>query len=385
MNVYLDNSATTRPSPEVLKSMHEVLEKYYGNPSSLHRLGTEAEHLLRRSRELIANLLQVASSEIIFTSGGTEGNNLAIKGIAFEYQKRGKHIITTQIEHASVYEACQALEENFGFQVTYLPVNKEGLISINDLREAIREDTILVSIMHVNNEIGTIQPIEQIGLLLKRFPKILFHVDDVQGYGKVPLSIKGSHIDLLTISGHKFHAPKGIGLLYVREGVHLLPLFHGGAQQDGTRPGTENVAGIVALAKAMRIVKEREGEERIHLRGLQMKAIESLRGLQHMRINTPIESGFTSPHILNISFMGIKPEVIVHALEERGILISTRSACSSKVQKPSRILTAMGLKEDEANSAIRISFSAINTTQEIEYLGKVMQEIVPYYQKIMKV
>lgn len=385
MKVYFDNSATTKPSEEVIQSMNEVLERYFGNPSSLHHIGAEAEQLLSKSKELVAKLFGVHAAEIVFTSGGTESNNLAIQGVAFGYQQRGKHLITTQIEHPSVFEVCQALEKNFGFEVTYLPVDRNGVVSLDEVKSAIREDTILVSIMHVNNELGSVQPILEIGKLLQKYPKALFHVDQVQGFGKAPLSIRESHIDLLSISGHKLHAPKGTGLLFVKNNVHLYPLFHGGQQQRGIRPGTENIPGIVALAKALRIVKEDEHKHIAHLLRLKEETVKALQQIDDVLINSPLDKELSAPHIINASFKGLKPEVLVHALEEKGIYVSTKSACTSKIQKTSRILSSCGLSDEEANSALRISFSLTNTLDEVEYFTKVITELVPYYKKILKV
>lgn len=385
MKVYFDNSATTIPAKEVIQSMTDVLERFYGNPSSLHQLGAEAEQLLTRSKEQVASLLDVRASEIVFTSGGTESNNLALKGAAFAYQQRGKHIITSQIEHASVYEVCKDLEKHFGFQVTYLPVDKNGIVSVEDVEKSIREDTILVSIMHVNNELGSIQPITEIGKRLQQYPKLRFHVDQVQGFGKVPLSIRESHIDLLSLSGHKMHAPKGTGILVVKNGVKLYPLLHGGDQQQGVRPGTENVAGSVAFAKALRMIKEREQDHMQHLLTLKEKATHALEKLENVSIHSPLNRERSAPHILNASVKGIKPEILVHALEEKGIYVSTKSACSSKNEEPSRILRATGMSDAEANSAFRISFSIDNHVEEVDYFADIIQQIVPHYQNIMKV
>jgi cysteine desulfurase len=385
MKVYFDNSATTKPSEEVMKSMNGVSERYFGNPSSLHQLGAEAEQLLSKSKEQVAKLIGVDPSEIIFTSGGTESNNIAIQGVAFGYQQRGKHLITSQVEHPSVYEVFKALERNFGFQVTYLPVNRNGVVSLDDVKDALRDDTILVSIMHVNNELGSMQPISEIGKLLQNYPKALFHVDQVQGFGKAHLSIRESHIDLLSLSGHKLHAPKGTGLLFVKNNVHLYPLFHGGQQQRGIRPGTENIPGIVALAKALRIVKENEQKHIAYLLRLKEETVKALQQIKDVTINSPLAQDISAPHIINASFKGLKPEVLVHALEEEGIYVSTKSACTSKIQKTSRILSSCGLSDDEADSALRISFSLTNTLDEVDYFAKVITEIVPYYKKVLKV
>src|SRR5690625_1869009 len=242
--IYLDNSATTKPDPSVLNSFYKVSNQYFGNPSSIHELGGEVEKLHNRAREQAAQLLQVNTDEIVFTSGGTEGNNLAIKGIAWKHQQRGKHIITSSVEHSSVYETCKRLEE-LGFHITYLPVDQSGVINIEQLEQAITSETILVAVMHVNNEIGTIQPIIEIGNILKKYPKVFFHVDAVQSFGKVPLTLQNTGIDLSTFSGHKIHGLKGTGMLYIRNGTTVFPLLHGGGQEDGFRSGTENVAGNV--------------------------------------------------------------------------------------------------------------------------------------------
>ncbi len=382
-NVYLDNSATTQPAEACIKTMNQVSQVYYGNPSSLHHLGVQAEQIIHKARSLIGSLLGVAADALIFTSGGTEGNNLAIKGAAFQYQNRGKHIITTTVEHASVFEACLALEKHFGFRVTYLKVDKEGRISPDDIKAAICDDTILVSVLHVNNETGTIQPIEEMASLLQDYPKILFHTDYVQGLGKVPLSFK--HIDLVTMSGHKIKAPKATGLLYVRPGVKLFPLFHGGMQQKGVRPGTENTPGIAALAKAIRFMIEQVDENKIQLSLLRKCLLQGIAELPYTRLVSPGDPTIAVPHIVSLSFPGLKSEVLVHALEEKGIYISTKSACSSKSEQPSRILTAMGLTNEEANGTIRISFSPENTLEEINYVVSVLKAIIPYYQKILRV
>ncbi|WP_318842371.1 cysteine desulfurase family protein [Virgibacillus alimentarius] len=255
--IYLDNSATTKPNPAVLESYRHISEMMFANPSSIHQFGGESEKLLFKAKDQASYLLGVSRGEIIFTSGGTEGNNLAIKGIALKHQKRGKHIITSTIEHPSVYNTCNSLE-SLGFEITYLPVNEKGEVSTKELKSAIRNDTILISIMHVNNELGTIQPIEEISQIAKKHPKLFLHVDGVQGLGKVPLSLDNSGIDLCTFSGHKIHGLKGTGILYVKNGTTLFPLFHGGNQESGIRSGTENLAGSVSLVKALRLMKERE-------------------------------------------------------------------------------------------------------------------------------
>lgn len=374
--IYLDNSATTIPDSSVLKSFEQVNQKYFANPSSLHRLGGEAEQLLMQARRQIAELMQVKSEEIIFTSGGTEGNNLAIKGIALRHQNRGKHMITTTIEHPSVYETFQALE-SLGFEVTYIDVDCNGVVDVDALKKAIRDDTILMSVMHVNNELGSIQPIQAIGEIAKNYPKLYFHVDDVQGFGKIPISYREWGIDLCTISGHKIHGLKGTGLLFTRENIDLFPLFHGGNQENKLRSGTENLAGIVSLARAVRLMKEDEMKKKEHLLALNRKLRKELAKIDEVTINSP-EDG--APHILNISVPRLKPEVIIHKLSEENIYISTRSACSSKEVEKSRILEACGFEEAIAKSALRISLSYQTTMEEInvftETLAKVLRQLL---------
>lgn len=379
--IYLDNSATTPPYPEVVDVVQKAMLSYFGNPSSLHQKGVEAENLLKQARTVSAQALQCKPSEIIFTSGGTEGNNAAIKGVAFQYQSRGKHVITTAVEHPSVYDAFGQLE-SFGFEVTYLPVNREGRVSLQDVKQAIRPDTILVSIMHVNNELGTIQPIGEIGTFLKLHPRILFHVDAVQSFGKVPFKMKNWGIDLLTLSAHKFHGPRGTGILAKREGIALMPLLAGGGQEGGYRSGTENIPGIAGLAKAIRMTAESQGKTMIHLQKLIQELRLGLETIPECVINTP-QNG-SAPHIMNISFPGMKAEVLVHALEEHGIMVSTKSACSSKVQEPSRVLLATGVKREQAISSIRVSLGAATQMEEIQLFLKGLKESLARISPYMK-
>lgn len=361
--IYLDNSATTKPFPEAIDSFVAVASGYFANPSSLHGLGMKAERLLAQAREQVAAMLRVKPGEIVFTSGGTEANNLAIKGVAWQYRQRGRHIITTEIEHPSVAEPCRQLEE-LGFEVTYLPVDRDGRVSAKQVERALRDDTILVSVMHVNNEVGTVQPIEEIGALLARYPKTLFHVDRVQGISKVPLDLQRAGVDLCTISAHKFHGLRGAGALYVREGVRLMPLLAGGGQEMRLRSGTENVAAIVAMAKALRLAMERYERDIGRLKELKDKWLEALAAVPDIAINTPRDGA--APHIINFSLKpSLKPEVFVHELEKSGVYVSTTSACSSKKKAPSKTLLAMGLGEDRAERGIRISLSFDNTQEEI--------------------
>jgi cysteine desulfurase len=372
--IYLDNSATTKPFPEVIDSFVTVATKYFGNPSSLHELGMKSERLLTQAREQIAAALEVKPSEIIFTSGGTEANNFAIKGVAFQYRHRGKHIITTAIEHPSVSEPCQQLEQ-LGFEVTYLPVNEHGLVTVEQVKKALREDTILVSIMHVNNEVGAIQPVEEIGALLAHYPKTIFHVDRVQGISKVPLDMKKARIDLCTMSAHKFHGLRGAGILYVRQGIRLSPLLAGGGQEMQLRSGTENVPAIVAMAKALRISLEKYDKQIDYLWEVKQTWLNELKAIPEIQINTPVEH--SAPHIINFSLKpGMKPEVFVHELAKNDIFVSTTSACSSKKKAPSKTLLAMGVGDERAESGIRISLSFENTLEEIPLAVAAMKKAI---------
>ncbi len=378
--IYLDNSATTKPFDECLDSYIKVATTYFGNPSSLHGIGGQAEKLLSQSRAQIASLLHVKPQEIIFTSGGSEGNNLAIKGIALQYKNRGKHIITTSIEHPSVSEACKQLTD-LGFEITYLPVDENGVVSIEHLKNTIREDTILVSIIHVNNEVGTIQPIEEIGKLLEKYPKIIYHVDHVQGIGKTHLDFNHAKLDLCTISGHKFNGLKGTGVLFVRQGMRIKSLITGGDQEMQKRAGTQNVAGSVALAKALRLTMEKKDKNIKHLICLKKAIVEKLLKINGVKIHTPEES--SAPHIINFSIDGLKPEVFVHLLEENEIYVSTTSACSSKNNEPSKTLLAMGVPEGQANSSIRISLSHENQVEEVPILISAIENAIKKLQHVM--
>lgn len=381
MVIYLDNSATTRPHPQVVETVRRAMESYYGNPSSLHHKGVEAESVLKQARAVAAQYLGCKPGEIIFTSGGTESNNTAIKGVAFQYQSRGKHIITSQVEHPAVYDVCKQME-GLGFLVTYLPVDRDGRVSVEDVKRAMRPDTILVSIMHVNNELGTIQPIVEIGQYLKNFPKVLFHVDAVQSIGKVPIRIKDSGIDLLSISAHKFYGPRGAGILFKREGLIIHPLLMGGGQEGGVRSGTENLPAIAGMAKAFRILEDMGTVESIRLQGLLQQLREGISGIDGCIVNTP-ETG-AAPHIMNLSVPGVKAEVLLHALEEKGFLISTKSACSSKANEPSRVLTAVGIERDCALSSLRISLGRENKTDDIKPFISALEQCVKSLRSYMK-
>ncbi len=378
--IYLDNSATTKPLPEVLESFRKSAETFYANPSSVHQLGSDAERMLTKSRTLIADQIGIKASEVLFTSGGTESNNLAIKGIAFKHQSRGKHMVTTTIEHPSVLEAFRSLE-SIGFEVTYVKVDETGRVDPDEIDKAIRKDTILVSVMSVNNEIGTVQPIEAIGRLTKKHPKLFFHVDHVQGFGKIPLHIKRSNIDLCSVSGHKIHGLKGTGALFVRKNVSLFPLLHGGNQEQKMRAGTENLPGIVALAKAIRLIKEKEKNQLQELTALQSDLRHQLLQIDDLVINSPEDS---APHIINISLPGFKPEVLIHKLADSEIYISTKSACSSKQSDISAVLEACQLAADRTTSSLRISLSYQNTKTEIDQFVQVLKKAVVHLTRSMR-
>lgn len=377
--IYFDNSATTLPYPEVVDTFSTVARTYFANPSSLHPLGKEVEQLLTSARQKIATGLDVQPQEIVFTSGGTEGNNLSIKGIASQYRDRGNHIITSTIEHSATYDTCKKLEKE-GFQITYLPPNEQGVILIRQVAEAITEKTILVSLIHVNNEVGSIQPIEEIGQLLKGYPRINFHVDNVQGITKVALPLKGT-VDLCTMSAHKFHGLNGNGILYVREGLKIDSLFSGGSQERGIRPGTENVAGVVAMTKALRMAMEQQKEKISVVEEISRWLEQECSKIDGVFINSPKKR---APHILNISVTHLKPEVIVQALAEKEVYISTKSACSSKKNEPSRVLISSGFDEARSSAAIRLSFSFENTMEEAIQFLEIFKAVVISMKKVVK-
>ena len=381
MEVYLDNSATTKSYACVAETVSKVMVDDYGNPSSMHMKGVEAERYIRWAKEVIAGNLKVSEKEIVITSGGTEGDNLALIGAAAASRRAGCHIITTCIEHPAVLQTMRYLE-NQGFQVTYLPVDRYGILNLEDLRCAIRRDTILVSIMHTNNEVGSLQPIEEAGALIKSInPRIIFHVDAVQGYGKFRIYPKRMHIDLLTVSGHKIHGPKGVGFLYINEKVRISPIVFGGGQQKGMRSGTENVPGIAGLGRAVEKIYENLEEERAAMYGLKEHFIRGVLQIPDIRING-LTGEKSAPHVVSVSFRGIRSEVLLHALEEKGIYVSAGSACASnKAPKPSDTLRAMGVEKDLLDSTLRFSFSVFTTEEEIDYTLQTLYDIVPMLRK----
>ncbi len=393
--LYFDHCSSTPPHPDVVRTLSEVMQRHYANPASMHQAGMEADKLMQRARSVAAELYRTKPEEWIFTSGGTESNNLAVKGAARALRSRGNHLITTKIEHASVYEAFRALEEE-GFEVTYLQVEQDGRLDPARLEQALTDRTTLVSVMQVNNETGAVQPIEQIGQLLSRYPKIVFHVDGVQAVGKLETRIKEWHVDLFSISAHKLQGPKGTGWLYVRESLRLTPLQSGGDQERGLRPGTPNMPAIIAAAKALRLAHESRAERFARMRQLRGRLLDGLAAVHGLTLIDSEQGGvvaqaakqrpdgvdgeataqarlgkdsvLAAPHVICCCFPGLKPEVVVHALEERGIIISTKSACSSRRNQPSRVLLGMGLGDELAQSSLRISLGDEHTEQDIDQL-----------------
>ncbi|WP_372662968.1 cysteine desulfurase family protein [Cohnella sp.] len=372
---YYDHCASTPMYPKVIETVTELMKLHYANAAALHRSGAEAMKLVERARTSIAERMGAQPQEVIFTSGGTESNNLAIKGSLFKVTRPSKHIITTAIEHASVYECVQQLE-SWGIEVTVLPVNHEGMVDPREVHKAIRKDTVLVSVMHVNNETGVIQPIQEIGDIVSKYPQIRFHVDGVQAIGKVPVSWKESGVHLYSGSAHKFGGPKGTGFLLVKEGIELAPLLSGGDQENGVRSGTHNVPGIVGMAQALRLSLEDRDRRRQLMYELRRQLLGIVAEIPELLVNgiysdqMEVDEQHTAPHVISLSYPGMRPEVLVHMLEKHGIQVSTQSACSSKSLKPSRVLLAMGYDEDRASGCIRISFGDEHTSNDIEILGE---------------
>lgn len=384
MEVYLDNAATTKCFPEVAELINNIMCGDYGNPSSMHRKGVQAEKYLRYAKDVITRTLKINEKEIIFTSGGTESNNLALIGTAFANARAGRHLITTAIEHPAVEQTMKYLEQE-GFRVTYLPVDQNGIINLSDLERSINRDTILVSIMHTNNEIGSIQPVTEAGALIKKInPQIIFHVDAVQGFGKYQIHPKRQNIDLLTVSSHKVHGPKGVGFLYADEKVKINPISFGGNQQRGMRSGTINVPGIAGMAKAIEMQENNIAADTEVLYELKNFFIDGLKGITDVRINNPAgHQG--APHIINSSFIGIKSEVLLHALEDKNIYVSAGSACSAnKTNHQSSTLKAIGLNQSAIESAIRFSFSHYTTMEEINYTLHAIYDIIPMLRKYVR-
>lgn len=376
MEAYFDNSATTKVLDCVKDAVVDAMCVNYGNAAAKHRKGVEAENLIREAKKAIADTLKVQEKEILFTSGGTESNNTALIGTALANRRAGKHLITTGVEHPSIYNTMSFLEE-MGFEVTYLPVDHLGHISLEDLEKAIREDTILVSVMYVNNEVGAVEPIEAISQCIKKKnPKTLFHVDAIQAYGKYKIRPKKQGIDLLSVSGHKIHAPKGVGFLYIRDGVKIRPILFGGGQQKGMRSGTENVPGCVGLGVAAREAYK-DFDARIEkLYTLREHLIAGLKPLGGVTINGS-EDRTNAPQIVSASFEGVRSEVLLHAMEDKGVYVSSGSACSSNHPGISGTLKGIGVKKELLDSTIRFSLGDLNTEEEVDYAIGVLGELLP--------
>lgn len=380
MEVYLDNSATTRCFDQVAELAAKVMTLDYGNPSSMHNKGVDGEKYLRHAREVIAKNLKVNEKEILFTSGGTESDNMALIGTAFANQRAGRHLITTQIEHPAILQAMQYLEKQ-DFEVTYLPVDTNGQVKLEELQRALRKDTILVSIMHTNNEIGSLQPIAEAGAMIKAFnPAIVFHVDAVQGYGKFRIHPKRMNIDLLSVSAHKIHGPKGIGFLYINEKIKIHPIIFGGGQQKGMRSGTENVPAIAGMALAIETMYQNLDEEVEKLYHLKQRFIEGVMKIDDVKING-LTGRDSAPHVVSVSIRGVRSEVLLHALEDKGIFVSAGSACASNKPSISATLQAIGVEKDLLDSTIRFSFSVFTTAEEIDYTLQNMYAIIPMLRK----
>jgi len=371
--IYMDHAATTPMAPEVIEAMKTAFVEIFGNASSLHQPGLAARAALEEARERVAGLIGAKAEEVYFTSGGTESDNLAIRGAALANRARGRHIITTSIEHPAILEPCRRLEEEEGFEVTYLPVTREGLVEVEALESAIREDTILISIMHANNEIGTIQPIAEAGEQA-RSRGIVFHTDAVQTVGKIPAKVDDLGVDLLSISSHKLHGPKGVGALYIRKGTPIEPIVFGGGHERGMRSGTENVPGIVGLATAAELAEENLEDDMVRMSGMRDRLADYV--LERVE-DTWVNGSRTKrlPHNLNLGFSFIEGEALLLRLDAEGIAVSTGSACSSKKTVASHVLTAIGLKPEEAHGSLRITLGRENTDEEVDFVAETIVSV----------
>lgn len=376
MEAYLDNSATTRCYESVCEIVMKTMREDYGNPSAMHRKGVEAEKYLKDTQEILAKILKVQPKEIIFTSGGTESDNLALIGGALANQRAGKHLITTSIEHEAVKAPAAYLQE-LGFEVTVLPVDETGRVSMEALEESLRPDTILVSVMYVNNEIGSVEPVEELAALIHRkSPKALFHVDAIQAFGKYRIFPKRQGIDLLSASSHKFHGPKGVGFLYISGKAKIQPQILGGGQQGGMRSGTDNVPGIAGMGTAAKEAYSRLDENVRHMYELKRHMTVELEKMERVTVNgMPCMEG--APHIVSASFLGVRSEVLLHALEDREIYVSAGSACSSHRRSASSTLTAVGMKKEQLETTLRFSFCETTTMEEIDYCLQSLRELLP--------
>ena len=384
MEVYLDNSATTMCYPEVGELVYKVMCRDYGNPSSLYRKGVEAEHYIRGAKETIAKLLKVNAKEIFFTSGGTESDNLALIGCAKANRRRGNHLITSAVEHPAILNTMRYLEEEEGFRVTYLPVDEAGRIRLEELREALCPETILVSIMYVNNEVGTVQPVQNAVQIVKRYnPSILFHTDAVQGFGKYRIHPKRMGIDLLSASGHKIHGPKGVGFLYIDSRVKIQPIIFGGGQQKDIRSGTENVPGIAGLGLASEMIYQDLEMKTALMRELKAYFIQGLDEIGDTKVHglTDEES---APHIVSVGFRGVRSEVLLHTLEDKGICVSAGSACASNHPAVSGVLKAIGVPREYLDATLRFSMSEFTTKEEIDYTLETLYNCIPMLRRFTR-
>ena len=376
MEAYFDNSATTRVLDSVKDIVVKTMTEDYGNPAAKHRKGMEAEQYIREARKIIADSMKVQEKEILFTSGGSESNNMALIGTAWANQRAGKHIISTAIEHPSVYNPLGVLEE-LGFEVTILPVDHDGHISLKELEEAIRPDTILVSTMYVNNEVGAVEPVEEISRVIKaKNPSALYHVDAIQAYGKYVIRPKKQGIDLLSASGHKIHGPKGTGFLYIDEKVKIKPIIYGGGQQKGMRSGTENVPGCAGLGLAAKMVYTDHDAKIDKLYAIKDRMVKGLQAMDGVTVHG-LTGRDSAPQIVAAGFEGVRAEVLLHALEDKGIYVSSGSACSSNHPGVSGTLKGIGVKDSLLDSTLRFSFGAFNTEEEVDYCLEVLNELVP--------
>ena len=374
--IYFDNAATTRVRDEVIEAMVKVMSLDYGNPSSRHKKGMDAELLVREAREQVAKTLKVKPKEIFFTSGGTESDNMALIGAAMARNRRGKHIISCNVEHAAIYKTLEYLESQ-GFEISIVPVDSKGHVDIEKLKAEIRQDTILVSMMYVNNEMGAIEPIEEIGRLIKEVnPNCYFHTDAIQAYGKLTIRPIKEHIDILSMSSHKIHGPKGAGFIYINEKVQLNPIIFGGGQQMDMRSGTENVPGIVGTGLAAKLYYEHHDEQIEKMLSVKNRLIDRLVKIEGVTVNS--ERGMLSaPQIVSASFEGVRAEVLLHALEDKGIYVSSGSACSSNHPAISGTLRAIGVKQELLDSTLRFSFGIYNNTEEADYCADCIEELLP--------
>lgn len=383
--IYLDNSATTQVFPQIAELMTQIMVEDYGNPSSMHIKGMNAEKYIKEARKTIADIMKVAEKEILFTSCGTESDNMALRGCAYANKRKGMHLITTQIEHPAILRTMEELKKE-GFEITYLGVDDTGVISLKELEAAIRPDTILVSIMHVNNEIGSVQPVSEAGALIKKInPNTLFHVDAVQSFGKFRIYPKRMNIDLLSVSGHKIHGPKGIGFLYINEKVKINPIIFGGGQQGGMRSGTESVPLIAAIGKASSMMYENLEEDVKRLYLLKKRLIDSLTEIEGVSVNgIPKDNSLGAPHVISVSVENVRAEVLLHSLEEKGIYVSAGSACSTHKRTASDTLTAINLPKNLLDSTVRFSLSVLNTQEDIDQTVEAMKEIIIKLRKYVR-